>query len=594
VKAQWVLLAAAVAAGACGGATGPSEVRDGRPLAHLVADLDPGRFSSNPQDLVAVDGTLFFTATRLVAQRGLWKTDGLHTVLVRAFDSVELKPRAAFGGRLLLTGRDPRILWEEDDLWVSDGTAAGTSVLRTTSPRPGGPPDDFTAGAQGVFFTSRGPLGETRLWITDATAAGTHPVKDLGPEAATIRWLAYSDAARALYFFASPSRTVARPNPPVTLYRTDGTESGTVRVIDIQPRGAYFGDPTKPVAVGTRLFFDANSQHWVSDGTTAGTRPIAEVAAPAAAASGPATKELLHFFVDFSGTGGYELWRTDGTASGTAMVRDICPGRCSSFPREGAALGSRLLMRASGAEQDEELWRTDGSESGTVLVRDIRPGPQGSYPSKLRAWRGRVFFHADDGMTGHELWQTDGTEAGTAIVKDIAAGPAAGIDEGAPVVVPSGERVYFVANDRVYGRELWAFGPAPPPTPLPTATPAPSGPNQPPEITRVIADEYSHSENALYFTPVDPDGDLMRWTATLSRGNDPGALGGLRHTDADTGVVQSGTVLEGLARSGQRVLIVYGGRRVNFPGPYVIVTLEVHDLRGAAAVPQDARVYMPF
>ena len=27
-----------------------------------------------------------------------------------------------------------------------------------------------------------------------------------------------------------------------------------------------------------------------------------------------------------------------------------------------------------------ELWKTDGTESGTVLVKDINPGFNGSYP----------------------------------------------------------------------------------------------------------------------------------------------------------------------------------------------------------------------
>lgn len=38
------------------------------------------------------------------------------------------------------------------------------------------------------------------------------------------------------------------------------------------------------------------------------------------------------FGVD-DGIHGNELWATDGTVAGTALVADLCPGACSSLPR---------------------------------------------------------------------------------------------------------------------------------------------------------------------------------------------------------------------------------------------------------------------
>ena len=69
-----------------------------------------------------------------------------------------------------------------------------------------------------------------------------------------------------------------------------------------------------------------------------------------------------------------------------------------------------------------ELWKSDGTEAGTAMVKDIRRGSDGSYPSFLTSVGRRLFFTADDGVAGTELWVSDGTASETRLVKDIRAG----------------------------------------------------------------------------------------------------------------------------------------------------------------------------
>uniref|UniRef100_UPI00056C1DDD hypothetical protein n=1 Tax=Microcystis aeruginosa TaxID=1126 RepID=UPI00056C1DDD len=68
-----------------------------------------------------------------------------------------------------------------------------------------------------------------------------------------------------------------------------------------------------------------------------------------------------------------------------------------------------------------ELWKSDGTAAGTVLVKDINPGSSSSYPGSLTAVGNTLFFTAYDGLggSGTELWKSDGTAAGTVLVKDI-------------------------------------------------------------------------------------------------------------------------------------------------------------------------------
>lgn len=127
------------------------------------------------------------------------------------------------------------------------------------------------------------------------------------------------------------------------------------------------------------------------------------------------------FFTSADHRAGIELWRSDGTTAGTALVKDINPGPdgSTSYSHEMLNIQGTLFFVADDGSSGYELWKSDGTEAGTTLVKDIQPGPGGSYPQNLANVAGTLFFVADDGVHGGELWKSDGTEAGTTLVKDI-------------------------------------------------------------------------------------------------------------------------------------------------------------------------------
>jgi ELWxxDGT repeat protein len=65
-----------------------------------------------------------------------------------------------------------------------------------------------------------------------------------------------------------------------------------------------------------------------------------------------------------------------------------------------------------------ELWKSDGTSTGTVLVKDIHLTGS-SQPRSLTDMNGTLFFTANDGVNGYELWKSDGTSSGTVLVKDV-------------------------------------------------------------------------------------------------------------------------------------------------------------------------------
>ena len=102
------------------------------------------------------------------------------------------------------------------------------------------------------------------------------------------------------------------------------------------------------------------------------------------------------YFVARTEAEGIELWRTDGTAAGTQLVHDIQPGPGHGVPWVGASLtafGGRVYLQADDGVTGMELWSSDGTGGGTALVEDIAPGAASSNLAQLTASdSGNLFF----------------------------------------------------------------------------------------------------------------------------------------------------------------------------------------------------------
>ena len=93
--------------------------------------------------------------------------------------------------------------------------------------------------------------------------------------------------------------------------------------------------------------------------------------------------------------------------SAVGMIKDIDSGSGSSYPDQFTAVGSTLYFRATDGTNGYELWKSDGTASGTVMVKDINSGSGDSSPSSLTAVGNTLYFQADDGTNGYELWKYD-------------------------------------------------------------------------------------------------------------------------------------------------------------------------------------------
>jgi ELWxxDGT repeat protein len=345
------------------------------------------------------------------------------------------------------------------ELWRTNGTSAGTAFFKDINPGPNSAAFIELLNVNGTLYFGASDGSETgkhgyELWKSNGTTAGTVLVKDINPGTGGSGLTWFTNVNGTLFFAAQDA------SHGLELWKSNGTSAGTVLVKDINSNIVYDqsqpSDPTGLVNVNGTLFFAAHSDEtnielYKSNGTSAGTVMVRDIR-PGTQGSYP--EQLINyngklFFQAYEPTHGHELWTSNGTSAGT-VVFDVWAGTLSSSPSGFTVANNLLFFTANDGSNQTELWKSNGTSAGTALVKDINDGG-GSYPLHITNVRGILYFNADDGTHGDALWRSNGTSAGTSLV--------AAIPGGAPVenLVNAGGYLFFTADDgnAAHGRELW-------------------------------------------------------------------------------------------------------------------------------------------
>jgi ELWxxDGT repeat protein len=418
--------------------TGPSGTR----LVRDISKADIG--GSDPGRLMALgDQAFFFTYSFYgLSDITLWKSDGTYpgTVQVRVFSEEESGHElrrgssARAGGQLFFFMSRSPVPWRTDgtetgtyplagedvhaccdypemravdktvffpaadpehgaELWASDGTVAGTRLVRDVEPGTSGSDPAGLTGFQGKLYFSAANEGLGKeLWRSDGSRDGTNLVKDIRPGAGSEPSLLTVHAGR-LWFFADDGEHGRE------LWSSDGTARGTALAVDVEPGAGSF-EPSILVSLGNRLVFYGRSPGrgfgiWVTDGTAAGTRMISR-----RSMDGYAVFQGRVWFGSSDADSSMFLWVTDGTRAGTLPVldRDRQP---VSHPIRFAVLGDHLLFTAWEGGYERWLWESDGTPAGTFRLSRV------ANESELVRAGSRVFFPGFSPETGNELWAVE-------------------------------------------------------------------------------------------------------------------------------------------------------------------------------------------
>ena len=226
------------------------------------------------------------------------------------------------------------------ELWRTDGTSAGTM--------------DYNLNPNGSAFYDEGfPLlgvlnnhlifhadnaGGVELWASDGTTSGTTVLKDINPGNGDSMAYVYAQSTffnNELYFTADNGANGSE------LWKTDGTQQGTVMVKDINHGvNPSWPDLREAIELDGKLYFSAKTD-----------------------------------------TQGRELWVTQGSESTTHIVSDLFVGSsdgfkdtaASNFTQTTTLLGNAIFF--SGRDtivSDFELWKaTSGSGTDVGIVYDL-------------------------------------------------------------------------------------------------------------------------------------------------------------------------------------------------------------------------------
>ncbi|MDA8745846.1 Ig-like domain-containing protein [Rubripirellula amarantea] len=441
--------------------------------ANLVSDLVNTNASDSPTESATIGDVAIFANADTYGNE-LWISDGSNAGTMRFLDINEgvasSDPRnfLPFAGGLVFeaetfdasTGEGgPRTA-----IWYTDGTVVGTYQLV----------DDFVPVSKAVvdgdlffsgeIYTYGVGSGGVALGKVDGTTLGSVIIKnDFESTPMSGEFAAVGDKL----FFVHDEGSDGNGDPiGEELWVSDGTLSGTKVVKDIQVGQSYYYDygsyPQSLTAAGGKLFFTAESdgfgrEMWVSDGTVSGTFLLKDIDAnndgyyyfySSNASDLTASGSLLYFTAFDDDSSPAELWVSDGSTAGTQKLSGV------ENPYGLLDVNSKLFFAATDTSASNnkgtELWSIDGVTGGIVLVKDINPGTADSSPGDFTNFNGTLLFTADDGINGSELWTSDGTSTGTSLITNLTAG--ASSSNITPVATTS-SHAYFVKNDAT--TDLW-------------------------------------------------------------------------------------------------------------------------------------------
>lgn len=398
----------------------------------IVKDIRTGfNYSAEVLKGAVLNNMIIFEANDGVNGTEIWKSDGTAAgtsmisninntnISSLSYDNIYIK----FNNEIYFLANDNVHGYE---IWKTNGTPNGTILLK-----------DINNGTLSssikkfhvdginnklLFYASSSNSSDRKLWVSDGSENGTFQLSDV-KNSDTESYVSINNTT----FLVGENEINGKE-----LWRTDGTISGTSFFADLNHSNS--SNASKFTNVNGNLFFRARgkeygSQLFKSDGTINGTQLIKDINPESDSIDNLSDMKAINgtlFFSAIDSSHGYELWKSDGTENGTILVKDINPGTQSSMrnyndKQEFTVIKDILYFSANDGVNGFELWRSDGTTSGTYMIKDINVGPNynyNSYPRNFTLLNNTIYFIAND-YSGTSLWTTDGTQAGTIKIKSL-------------------------------------------------------------------------------------------------------------------------------------------------------------------------------
>lgn len=377
-----------------------------------------GTVGSVSESLGELNGIAYFVGGTAMTGQGLWRTDGTGdgTYQVEPGLEVGFAGGIVYNNALYFAGRSA--VYPGFALWklVDEETGPQFVVNTRGSVTDNGSPSEFFEYDGHLLFSA----------YTDDGAGGTHEKVFIGTGTADNETLidagvssmdAFdSDAAlsfKGRLYFRGGAGTYGSGGKGYVLYKSNGTPAGTEILADINETGELASNAQieNLAGVGDYFIFPANDA------------------------------------ADDDSNGSYdnqEIWASDGTAAGTAMIRDLHPGSSNIRSLVSTAATAYFVAREEGSAM-AEIWRTQGTDATTVRIDSVD---------------GDAYLYAE----GDQVIAVTGSNGDGYVVSLLnAAGngftPLGTFTNSVNYAFSLGERLFVLSDSDPDGwRELWVYG----------------------------------------------------------------------------------------------------------------------------------------
>jgi len=364
--------------------------------------------ASNPADITAFNGEVYFTAFTPATGRELWKLNAAGAPVLVAdihptgsSDPAEL---TVFNNELFFTAYTPA---NGRELWKLD--AAGTASLVVDVFASGSSnPTGLTVYSNALYFAAFTTASGRELWKTTAGGVATE-VADIDP-------FGSSSPADLIVFNNELYFSASSPASGRELWKVNAAGVAT-NAVNLEPNGS--SEPAGMTEFNGELYFSATTLTTGRELWRINTLGLPSQAAEInpTGSSDPAGLRVFNNALYFAATApvsGRELWLLD-VFGNTALAADIAPAG-SSDPASLTVFNNELYFSAQGPGGDRELWKVNAANAASQ-VADLEPGGS-SDPMNLKAAGGMLYFSAFTTATGRELWRLSAAGAAS-LVADL-------------------------------------------------------------------------------------------------------------------------------------------------------------------------------
>lgn len=263
-----------------------------------------------------------------------------------------------------------------------------------------------------LYFAAQNSYYNYELWSTDGTQAGTQLVKELNTSGGSGIGQLHK-VGNKIVFAATEDSLNGWNAPGYDLYVSDGTTQGTFKLMDLNESSSSFLENNRVAVINGRFVFCTSTHVVATDGTVSGSVPLAAIAQYAQGYGYCEMNGSVYFILVQNGQP--EVWKSDGTAAGTALVKNLSTANVPISYVDGMkAFNNRLYIVGSVSGQGNDLYVFDGTSSGIVIPVSLAPGSN-AYPTDLEVYAGKLWFVASN-MAGVNIYKMETTDIAPVIV----------------------------------------------------------------------------------------------------------------------------------------------------------------------------------